>query len=260
MEENKIDFGEITVPSSWNDITLKKYQEIEAFYDESQDNFNVMDVLHIMIDKDIDYINSLPAEFLDIILDKLSFLTEKPDFGEPTNKITIDGELYTVHFENQLKVGEYIAADTILKNDKHNYAALLAILCRKDGELYDSKFENEVIEERIKLFEKQPVLKVMGLIQFFFSLIKSIFSNYPVIFEHRGSHKPHSGAYRDFAQKWGNIKTLYEVCDEKIEKVKEVYQEYLNDYFQFLSYRIEKYDAEEEEDKFQEQLRKSKKR
>ena len=170
MEENKIDFGEITVPSSWNDITLKKYQEIEAFYDESQDNFNVMDVLHIMIDKDIDYINSLPAEFLDIILDKLSFLSEKPDFGEPTNKITINNEIYTVHFENQLKVGEYIAADTILKNDKHNYAALLAILCRKDGELYDSKFENEVIEDRIKLFENQPVLKVMGLIQFFFLL------------------------------------------------------------------------------------------
>lgn len=170
MEENKIDFGEITVPSSWNDITLKKYQEIEAFYDESQDNFNVMDVLHIMIDKDIDYINSLPAEFLDIILDKLSFLSEKPDFGEPTNKITINNEIYTVHFENQLKVGEYIAADTILKNDKHNYAALLAILCRKDGEIYDSKFENEVIEDRIKLFENQPVLKVMGLIQFFFLL------------------------------------------------------------------------------------------
>ena len=171
MEENKIDFGEITVPSSWNEITLKKYQEIEAFYDESQDNFNVMDVLHIMIDKDIDYINSLPAEFLDIILDKLSFLSEKPDFGEPTNKITINNEIYTVHFENQLKVGEYIAADTILKNDKHNYAALLAILCRKDGELYDSKFENEVIEDRIKLFENQPVLKVMGLIQFFFLLL-----------------------------------------------------------------------------------------
>lgn len=170
MEENKIDFGEITVPSSWNDISLKKYQEIEAFYDGSQDNFNVMDVLHIMIDKDIDYINSLPAEFLDIILDKLSFLTEKPDFGEPTNKITINNEIYTVHFENQLKVGEYIAADTILKNDKHNYAALLAILCRKDGEIYDSKFENEVIEDRIKLFENQPVLKVMGLIQFFFLL------------------------------------------------------------------------------------------
>lgn len=170
MEENKIDFGEITVPSSWNDISLKKYQEIEAFYDESQDNFNVMDVLHIMIDKDIDYINSLPAEFLDIILDKLSFLSEKPDFGEPTNKITINNEIYTVHFENQLKVGEYIAADTILKNDKHNYAALLAILCRKDGEIYDSKFENEVIEDRIKLFENQPVIKVMGLIQFFFLL------------------------------------------------------------------------------------------
>ena len=175
MEEIIKDFGSINVPDSWDKITLKKYQEIEAYYENKDDNFNIMDVLDIMIDKDRDYINSLPSDFLDIILNKLSFLSEKPDFGEPTNKIKIDNEDYIIHFEQQLKVGEYIAADTIMKNDKHNYAALLAILCRKDGELYDSKFENEIVEGRIKMFENQPVIKVMSLIQFFFLLSNILF-------------------------------------------------------------------------------------
>lgn len=172
MENNEVikDFGSINVPDGWDKITLKKYQEIEAFYEEMEDNFKVIDVLDIMIDKDKDYIQSLPAEFLDKILDKLSFLAEKPEVGEPTNKIKIDGETYIIHFENQLRVGEYIAADTILKSDKHNYAALLAILCRKEGEAYDSKFENEIIEDRIKLWEKQPVINVMPLIGFFLML------------------------------------------------------------------------------------------
>ncbi len=166
MEDIK-DFGTIYVPDSWDKINLKKYQEIEAFYENKDENFNLIDVLDIMIDKDRDYINSLPMEFLDKVLEKLSFMTEKPEIGEPTNKIVINGETYTIHFENQLKVGEYIAADTIMKNDKHNYAALLAILCRKDDEPYDSKFENEIIEGRIKMWENQPVLNVMRLISFF---------------------------------------------------------------------------------------------
>ena len=172
MENNEIikDFGSINVPDGWDKITLKKYQEIEAFYQDRDDNFNILDVIDIMIDKDKDYIQSLPAEFLDIILEKLSFMAEAPKAEQPTNKIVIDGETYIIHFENQLRVGEYIAADTVLKSDKHNYAALMAILCRKEGEIYDSKFENEVIEDRIKMFEKQPVLKIMGLIQFFFLL------------------------------------------------------------------------------------------
>ena len=52
---------------------------------------------------------------------------------------------------------------------------------------------------------------------------------------------------------------MYEISDEKIEKVREVYQLYLNDYLTFLSYLIDKQEAEREEDKFQDQLRKMKK-
>lgn len=175
-DKNIIDYGELNIPEKWEDIDLKTYQEIEKYYeDKKEESFDVLDVIDILTGKDKEYIKSLPMEFLDMVLDKLSFLTTEPQAPEPTNSLTIDGETYTIHFENQLKVGEYIAADSILKSDKHNYAALLAILCRKDGELYDSHFENEVIEDRIKFWEKQPVTKVLNLITFFLQLANLLY-------------------------------------------------------------------------------------
>jgi len=173
MEDKEIiDYGEIHVPSSWDEITLKTYQRIEEYYETitGDTHFNVMDVLDIFIDKDKDYLMSLPSEFLDIILDKLSFLTTPMKTLEPSNIIEINGEKYIVNVQNKLKTGEFIASDSILKDDRHNYAAMLAILCRKEGEIYDLHFENEVVQDRITLFEQQPITKIMPIITFFLSL------------------------------------------------------------------------------------------
>ena len=161
------DFGNITVPTCWEEVTLKMFQDIERYYEDKDKKFDTREVLHIFTGKSIDEINELPLEFLDIIGTHLLFLQTPMKEQTPTNKIEINGETYMVHFENQLKVGEYIAADSVLKEDKHNYAAILAILCRKDGEIYDSHFENEIMENRIKLFEQQPVTKIMPIIGFF---------------------------------------------------------------------------------------------
>ena len=168
--ENIIDLGVWNVPKSWDEVTLKQYQEIERYYDGKEENFDVRKVLHILTNHSEDEINMLPIDFLEKIMGSLSFLQEPIKEEEPRNWVEIDGERYTVHTENQLKTGEYIASDTALKGDRHNYAALLAILCRKEGELYDSKFENEVLEGRIKLFEKQPITKILCIIGFFLQL------------------------------------------------------------------------------------------
>lgn len=169
-EKDIIDYGEWTVPRTWDELDLKTFQEIERYYSDKDKQFDVRDVLEILTDKTRDEINELPAEFLDTIMTHLVFLQTKPEDKQPTNKIMIDGEEYTIHFENKLKVGEYVAADTVLKSDPHNYAGLLAILCRKDGELYDSKFENEILPGRVELFEKQPVTNVLAIISFFLQL------------------------------------------------------------------------------------------
>lgn len=164
------DFQEWTAPTSWNEVTLKQYQLIEKFYEDKDRDFDLREVLQIFCDKTEDEVNELPIEFAQMLLDKLSFIGEKLDWGEPSNSIEINGEKYTIHFENQLKTGEYVASDSVIKSDKHNYAAILGILCRKEGEIYDSHFENEVLPSRIGLFERQPITKILPLVGFFLQL------------------------------------------------------------------------------------------
>lgn len=170
MNDNTIDYGEWTVPTDWSQVTLKQYEEIERFYEDKDKQFDIREVLHIFCNRTMDEINALPAEFLETIMTHLVFLQTKPEDKEPRNWVEVNGERYTVHTENKLKVGEYIAADTAMKGDKHNYAAILAILCRKDGEVYDSRFENEALEDRIKMWEQVPVIDVLPVVGFFLQL------------------------------------------------------------------------------------------
>lgn len=169
-EKDIIDFGSVDVPKSWKEINLKTFQDIERYYDDKDKQFNIIEVLHIVLNKDKDWVMSLPSEFLDMILEKLAFLQTQPEVKEPANKIKIDGEEYVVNIMEKLKTGEYVAFDSVLKNDKHNYAAMLAILCRKPNEIYDSKFEAEVFEDRIKMFEKQPIANILPIVSFFLQL------------------------------------------------------------------------------------------
>ena len=166
------DFGEWKVPSSWDDLTLGKFQELERLYDgdENERKFDVRDVLDLMTDRTKDEINELPIEFTDSLLRKMYWLHEQPDFGKPSNKVIIDGVQYTVHNENEMKFGEYVALDTAMKGDKHNYAAMLAILCRKEGEIFDAKFENEILPSRIEFWKNVSVMKVMPIVSFFLEL------------------------------------------------------------------------------------------
>ena len=167
------DFGEWKVPPSWDDLTLGKFQELERLYDGEEDKerkFDVRDVLDLMTDRTKDEINELPIEFTDMLLRKMYWLHEQPDFGKPSNKITVDGVQYTVHNENEMKFGEYVALDTAMKGDKHNYAAMLAILCRKEGEIFDAKFENEILPSRIEFWKNVSVMKVMPIVSFFLEL------------------------------------------------------------------------------------------
>ena len=86
----------------------------------------------------------------------------------------------------------------------------------------------------------------------------SVKKTFSVVYGGGGSHKPHSKAYRDFGESWGMEKVLYEMADEKLEKVAEIKQQYLTDFLTFLSYLIQKGEMEEQEDKFQETIRKAK--
>jgi hypothetical protein len=194
-ENGNVDFQEWKVPTSWDDITVEKFSELERFYEGKDEKFNPIDVLHILCDKTADEVMALPIDFVEKILGQMEFLqtvptaptASKPSFVEkilgqirflhtapkapkPSNSIEINGEKYTVHTERQIKTGEFVAVDTVLKADRHDYASIMAILCRKDGEEYDSKFENEILPDRIELFKKQPITKILPIVTFFLSI------------------------------------------------------------------------------------------
>lgn len=177
LEDGVVDFQEWNVPRSWDEVTLKQFQNVEKLFDEKESNFTITEVLQAFTDKPKDEIDALPLEFSEKMIGMLSFVYDRIDYGEPHNYIDIDGERYTIHFENQLRTGEYIAADAVIKADPHNYAGILAILCRKEGEVYDSHFENEVLPSRVEMFEKLPVTKIMPVVGFFLNLSLVLLNN-----------------------------------------------------------------------------------
>jgi hypothetical protein len=168
--ENIIDYGEWNLPSGWNELTLKQFEDIQRYYGDKEKSFDARDVLEVFTAHSKDEIDQLPIEFVERLLGALKWLSEPPKYGEPTPSLVIDGVRYTVNVQEKLKTGEYIAVDTLMKDDKYNYAALLAILCRKEGEIYDSKYENEVLPQRIAFWEKQPMLECMRIASFFLNL------------------------------------------------------------------------------------------
>lgn len=169
-EKDIIDYGSWIVPTKWDDITLDMFSDIERYYADKDKTFDIREVLHILTGKSMDEVNSLPAEFLETILEKLTFLNTQPEIGEPKNYVMVDGEKYIVNVFEKLKTGEYVAFDMALKNDKHDYSSFMAILCRKEGEKYDSKYEAELFEDRKKMFGKIPVTDVMPVVGFFLNL------------------------------------------------------------------------------------------
>ncbi len=181
---DNINLGSWSVPTSWNEITLKQFQEIDKFYKDKEKEPDIREILHILANKSIDEVNELPVELMEIMLSKLEFMSQQPDVGEPTNKIELDGTTYQVNIMNKLKTGEYVAVDNVIKSDAANFAAILAIICRKEDEIFDSHYENELLEERIKMFENAPVTKVLPILSFFLScyiLLETPFRLYSAI-------------------------------------------------------------------------------
>ena len=168
-KEEEESLGKWVVPTEWKAITLGQYQEIERLH-EKEGDIDIRDILAVLCGKTKDEVYALPMAFLDTMLEMLSFLREAPDMGTPSNSVIIDGERYSINIFEKVKTGEYISADNIIRSDKHNYAAVLAIMCRKDGEVYDSKFEAEVFEDRMRMYENTPVTTLLPLVGFFLAL------------------------------------------------------------------------------------------
>lgn len=165
------DFEDVTVPTSWKEVTLGQFQDLMRLTGGDTQNTNIVTLLCVMTGKDEAYINSLPAEFVEALMANLIFINEEPKESKiNSNKIKINKEEYFINFKEKLTFGEYVTVNELIKNDPFCYSSVLAVLCRKQGEVFNDEFENNEYEQRQKLFESQPITSILPLIGFFLTL------------------------------------------------------------------------------------------
>ena len=164
------DFGNITVPTSWDEVKLKDFITLMKLQEEeNKEDVSLIDIMAVLTGTDKKYIYSLPSDFANTIMAHLLFLN-KPLKEEPKAEVIIDGNLYKINYMEKLKFGEYTDANTVMANDKFDYASLLAILCRREGEIYDDDYIAEHLDERTEMWNNQPITKVYPLVCFFLLL------------------------------------------------------------------------------------------
>lgn len=123
-------------------------------------------VVSVLTGKPLDIVEQLPLQFTNAILSRMEFIKERPEI-EPSVSCEIGGERYSVNVVEDMKLGEFVAVETVLSADKDDVAGVLAVVCRKGGEVYDTEFENKVVEERKKMFLDAPCTKVLPVVAFF---------------------------------------------------------------------------------------------
>lgn len=162
-----MDFGKINIPTKWEDITLKQFQELMKIYE--QEDKDILDILALFTQRSKKELKQMPKEFIDTMLVHLQFMNTTLEV-EPKSSIEINGETYKINYTEKLKFGEFVDVEGLIKDDKYNYAALLGMLCRKDKEIYDDDFIADKLDDRIKMFEELSIEQALQLINFFLKL------------------------------------------------------------------------------------------
>ena len=212
--ETAYDFGSITVPTKWDEVTLQMLSDYLALSKEKEEalekdkaqaerdktempnekdekyNITDKDLLKCFTDFDMEKYDILPVELYNSIMSNFSFVLEDMPQWKPSNHLSYNGMEFVVNTMEALKVKEYEDAEMILRNNIYDYPSLLAVLCRKVtgtktdnvtglswevNEVYDSEFANEIFDARREMFAKMPITKVMPVISFF--LLKGLECN-----------------------------------------------------------------------------------
>ena len=212
--ETVIDFGDIKVPTKWEEVTLQmltdyltlSHEKEEALKkdkfeaknnnqeapNEKDEKYNLTDkdILRIFTNFDISKYDILPVELYEAIMSNFSFLVEDMPQMKPSKELFFNNVHFVINDLEALKVKEFEDADMVLRNNQCDYPSLLAILCRECkgkktdhitgqtyliNEDYDTEFANHIFDARREMFANMPITQTMPLISFF--LLKGLESN-----------------------------------------------------------------------------------
>lgn len=176
----KKDYGTVSIPESWDEVTLFQYMGLQKLLMNSEDGtMNKYEVLSVMTDRAMDDILSFPMVIVDRLMSKLVFLNEAPRY-EIRNVAVIDGKEYCINYMEQMTVREYNDIEVITRNDPNNIAAYLAVMLRpktgfsehegrvwETNEPYTLEYSNQKFDAMVDKYMRTPITSLLPVIGFF---------------------------------------------------------------------------------------------
>ena len=169
MKRIKIEDTLYNVPESWDDVTLGQY---EKWFDYVADTkMKEVELVSLISTIPFDLLSTLPLSFYTDVLNMVSFTFAGNDF-KPSNKIVIDDAVYSVSVKDELTLAQYVDVEATFEEEGNDsrLSEILAIVCLKKGEKYDSK----ILKERKKSFQDLKMNEVFPLLAFFLQLKKNL--------------------------------------------------------------------------------------
>lgn len=157
----------ITVPTSWEDVTLNQYQALAQINAEDYKSKLRYSMQLVQILCDIDDVSKFPLEVINDIVLNFDFLREEIP-SERKDEIEFNGKVYKwAGSFNELTVGEMLSIEQIIDLEElsynMSYDVVCAVLLREDGE----EFNANKFNDNRALFGELPITDVMGTILFF---------------------------------------------------------------------------------------------
>lgn len=182
MKKVEIIDKEYDLPTSWDDITVGKFEEIvkhsSFLSDYKSKTLFAVEMFAILLDAPTDLIKKLTAESFNKISDETEWVNTPPQ-RKVVDKFELGGELWVpIKDFNKLTVGESVDLETVIADSKPEemLSSILPILIRKakpvnkngDTVLEPTEFEGDKYQEIKELFKRElKVTEVMAIRDFF---------------------------------------------------------------------------------------------
>ena len=167
----------LSVPDSWNEVTLDQFQEINSLSSENEERN--LDIISIFLNEDPEIIRKLDPITYNRLLVLLQWSNTMPSDAVYKPIIEVNGVQYGIISKlNEMSIGEWWDIEEFIKEPIQNLHKILSILYRplitafndRDRmiEIYDAK----VMERQAELFKHNVMITDVYGALFFFALIK----------------------------------------------------------------------------------------
>lgn len=180
----------ITVPTSWEEITIAQFQEYIEYTKNSEEKrplTRLIQMLSILTDTDEEILFKLNYEVIDEIKSNMVFLEDEPN-AIFKNIIEIQGKKYGFQKDlHKLTLGEWIDIEHYVTNGDviQNLHYIAAIFYRKLISEGDENFDYEIdsynnvkLENQAKFFKyNMKIADMYGTVVFFYHIVSELCSN-----------------------------------------------------------------------------------